>query len=277
MWEAGVPSRTLIAVSVAWACLIFPGPTAGALLCGQKEPGAKTVTLATYKVFPGETTELALGRGSTGSNDIHVQITECTLVPGTHVKGNIERFLRGSKPFPLGDLKVDGVVTDPGRIDISVDVTDRKGLDPGTYRGNLDLDNQEVFGHALTIPATITVAQSPWWLVLLSTFPIALVGGVLVAWLQSGGTGNAPKPWRAWLSPQTVAALALGGAAAVGVWWKQYLDSATWSFNEWPSLISLMTAALAGGAGAWLGGGAIGKAVKAQRAKTSRAKDQGDQ
>jgi hypothetical protein len=254
---------TLSVFAVATLALangVGPARSATDPVCGTDSGSG--VALATYQVQAGAPTTIDLGRGDDGTLVIPVTISGCHPPADSLPQGFTERFVSGSREFPQDQIKVVRDLAARHRLVISV-TAKRGDVHPGTYTGNLDLDNAEVYGNALTIPVTITAEERPWWKVLIPTLALALVGGFFLLWLQSGGTGNAPIPFFGWLwRLRTWVAVGFGVAGAVGVWWKRYLDVSTWTFAEFTALVTVMVVAFTGAAAIAAGAASVGTAAR---------------
>jgi hypothetical protein len=255
----GNEAGPLLVVAAAFALFADASPASAETepVCGSD--AGSGVTLATYQVVPGAPTTVDLGRSSKRRGvSIPVTISGCYLPKGALPQGSTELFFSGSEELPQDQIDVVRDLRTKHRLVITVRA--RRGAnDPGTYVGNLDLDNNEVYGNALTIPVTITAEERPWWKVLIPTLAAALAGGFFLLWLQSGGTGHGPIPfWRWLLRWRTAVAIGFGVAGAVGVWWKRYLDVSTWTFSEFTPLVGVMVVAFTGAAAVAVGAASAG-------------------
>ena len=230
-------------------------------VCGTQVRGGN-VAMATYQVQPGASTTVDLGRGDSGEALIPVIVNGCRLTRGRLPLGFTERFLHGSQELPLNQIHVERELAQKQRLLIYVRV-ERGNIGAGTYKGTLDLDNAESYGKALAVPVTVTAEERPWPVVLTATLAVALVGGFFLLWLQSGETGKGPMVFTDWLGRFTTwVAVGFGVAGAIGVWWKRYLDVATWTWADFTSLIALMVVAFTGTAAVAAGAVAVGSAAR---------------
>jgi hypothetical protein len=226
--------------------------------CGQKAKGTHEPLIGDYRIKDDTSTTLPLGRHQHGEIEIGLSVEGCRLAAGTDIGGYPHALSRGDESIPRRALQVDATTTGNHAVSIFLQVT-RSGVAPGKYTGTLDLDNNEVFGHTLSVPVTVTVQARGWVWILLTTLVAVTIVGTALVYLRLRAAGANVGSLRHWITrAPNLIGIGAGLVAAVGAWFATYWNDPTWGTDpvgQWWGLVFLMGGAYVG---AMTAAGAVG-------------------